>query len=225
MKLPWIMAFALPIVREFNLWILIKISQKAANGDVKAVDISCSQLVGTLHSFFLAITVGSIATNATCAITIGTDFLMNLWICIKLIHARRKRSIDIENQIELLQTLVINEMIEFVVPIVYVLCLLAAYYGPNAELIGNVRNSYWQYSAIEDISHTILYVSIFFMIDLGSLIVTSFLLWTSYRISVYKAYVEIQKEFGFLIWFTMAAAINAVSNIFDRSISIKYRLW
>ena len=207
----WIVAFFPPLVREFNSWAVTTMACKATHGDITAANIAVNQAIGTQHSLFLAICVGSIATNATCAITIGIDFLINLWICTKIIRARRKGSIPTEKEIELLQSLVINEMIEVVVPLAYLLCLVAAYYGPNSELIGNVGNSYWQYSAIEDIERTIKYILAFFVIDLGSLVVTSITLWSSYQINLYKAYVVLQKEFGFLFWFSMAAQMYAVS--------------
>ena len=33
-----------------------------------------------------------------------------------------------------------------VVPIGYLLCFLAAYYGPNAAYLGNIGSSHWQYT-------------------------------------------------------------------------------
>ena len=35
---------------------------------------------------------------------------------------------------------------EVVVPIGYLLCFLAAYYGPNAPYLGNIGSSHWQYT-------------------------------------------------------------------------------
>ena len=37
-------------------------------------------------------------------------------------------------------------VLKVVVPIGYLLCFLAAYYGPNAAYLGNIGSSHWQYT-------------------------------------------------------------------------------
>ena len=72
---------------------------------------------------------------------------------------------EVDLQIGLLQELVINEIIEFMVPPTYLATLLLAFYGPYAEMIGNVRNGYWRFTPIENINHTIEFVVMFFVIN------------------------------------------------------------
>ena len=67
--------------------------------------------------------------------------------------------------IDLLQELVISEMVEFMVPVFYLFVFIAAYYGPNAKIIGNIGNSYWQFNAVKDVGKTIEFISMFFFID------------------------------------------------------------
>ena len=43
------------------------------------------------------------------------------------------------------QLLLLAESSEIVLPLAYLLCFTAAFYGPNAFQLGNVRNSYWLY--------------------------------------------------------------------------------
>ena len=88
---------------------------------------------------------------------------------------------------------------------------IVAYHGPNAELIGNVRNGYWQYTKTEDVNHTIEYVFMFFLVDVCSLLVSAALLWCFCRINLYRAYSEIMKEFGSVITIQMGSALNGVS--------------
>ena len=122
---------------------------------------------------------------------------------------------DIGKQIGLLQELVISEMVEVVIPLTYLLTFIVAYYGPNAELIGNVRNGYWQYTKTEDVGHTIEYVFMFFLVDVCSLIISATLLWYFCRINFYRAYSEILKEFGIAFTIQMGSALNGVSSNFS----------
>ena len=97
-------------------------------------------------------------------------------------------------------------MVEFMVPLSYLGCLLTGYYGPNAELIGDIRNGYWQYTPIENIEHSIIYVLTFFFVDFGSLLVSAILLSMISGIDLLEAFTAIYKEFG--IAFTIQMALN-----------------
>ena len=97
----------------------------------------------------------------------------------------------------MLQDLILSEYVELGVTSGYLVTFISAYYGPNADLFGNIQNDYWHYSAVEDVDVTILWILIFFSVDLGILFISSILLWITCNINVYNAYVELQKELGF----------------------------
>ena len=65
---------------------------------------------------------------------------------------------------EAVSGLVLSETLEVVIPFAYAITLVIAYYGPNAEILGNIRNSYWHFQAIEsldtELSVLILMVSV-----------------------------------------------------------------
>ena len=82
--------------------------------------------------------------------------------------------------------LVLTEVLEFVVPIGYLVGFVAMYYGPNAETLGNVKNSYWQNQGVEDINAAISNLLILVFIDLLSLIISALILWLKYRINLAK---------------------------------------
>ena len=207
----WIVAIFLPLIREFNIWAITKLARKSASGDISSMEIVANYAMGTRHALFLTVTVGSIGTIATTSVMMGCDFLINIYTALKILFVRQKNPDDKTEQAKLLQTLVINEMVEVMVPITYLLCFLLAYFGPNAELIGDIGNSYWQFSAVEDVGGTILIVSIFFFVDLLSLVFSTFLLKRFCQISVYQAYIALQKEFSLMFNVVLAARRNPVS--------------
>ena len=209
----WIPALLLPFIREINSWLFIKIYSKASDGDPSSVAIVCGHGVCLSHSFFLAYTIGTLATTTFSYVTIAGDFAINFLICLRIIYLKKKSQTreNIKMQIELLQVLVINETNEFIAPLCYILCFMTAYFGPNAGLIGNIGNSYWHYSRIENVEESIEFVIVFMFIDLGSLIVVSILLWKLYRINLYRAFCSLQKEFGYGFSASLAVSFNAVS--------------
>ena len=207
----WIISILLPLVRHFNIWLSIKWLRKAVNGDFVRAEIVCNQAICSSHALMVAYIIGSVATFETSVAIFAIDFMINIYICIKMILMKRKNSVDMDKQIQLLQELVISEMVDVMIPITYLLTFILAYYGPNAELIGNVRNGYWQYTKTEDVNHTIEYVFMFLLVDVCSLLVSAALLWCFCRINLYRAYSEIMKEFGTAITIQMGSALNGVS--------------
>ena len=123
-------------------------ARKSASGDISRVNITVHHGISTSHSLFLDYTVGSIATIPTSIVIIGADVLTNIFIGLKIVYIYKTTPFKKNKQIELLQILVINEMVECMVPITYLLCFTVAYFGPNSDLIGNIRNNYWQYNAV-----------------------------------------------------------------------------
>ena len=104
----------------------------------------------------------------------------------------------------------VNEIVEFMVPLSYLICFSVAYYGPNAYLIGNVRSGKWQFVAVEDFEHTIGFITLFFIVDLGSVLVSSLILWMFCRIKLWNVYIVVQEEFGLGFTSTLIANLNGV---------------
>ena len=115
--------------------------------------------------------------------------------------------------IEQAQELVINEMVEFIIPLSYLLCFLTAYFGPNSSLIGNVLNGLWQYAAVDGIGKTVETIGIFFIIDCLSGLSCFFILKIYANINILKALSYLQKEFGMVFAINIACPLNAVSSI------------
>ena len=212
----WIPALFLPLIREINIWIITKLLSSVPDGDTSCVRMTLGHSMFTGHSLFLACTVGSIATFHSTAIIIGSDFLINIGSCIKMVYFRKYEKEDTKNEekvIEMLQELTISEMVEVMVPFCYLLCFISAYYGPNSNLIGDVGNNYWQYSKVEDVQHTIQYICVFLVIDISSLVICGYILWAVCGINIYKAYAALQMEFGGGFWVALTVALNGVSRL------------
>ena len=74
-------------------------------------------------------------------------------------------------------------MLEILVPLSYLVTVLYAYYGPNAEILGNIQNGYWQFKPIENIGELVLSVSVMFLIDSSSAIIVGCWLWKACSIN------------------------------------------
>ena len=94
-----------------------------------------------------------------------------------------------------------TERIETIIPLTYILMTLMAFYGPNAEILGNIKLAIWHYQTpIEDIETFISNVGLLLVIDFLSFIINGTLLWKFCKINVPKVLQELQNDF----WFYMA---------------------
>ena len=220
LDLQWILALILPIIREINIWVITYLAKKAARGDIQSVMITCNHGVCTGHSLFLAYIVGNVATTVTAALILALDFMINVYLTVRIIRIRRSRPDMSVKAIDLLQELVISEMVEFMVPVFYLFVFIAAYYGPNAKIIGNIGNSYWQFNAVKDVGKTIEFISMFFFIDFCSVILCTYLLWNFCQINILRPFVSLQKEFGMVFLLNLCYKLNGVGKYYKISKSL-----
>ena len=209
----WVVAIFMPFVREMNIWIITKLVSKATNGDLPGVRLVLIQTNFTGHSLMLAITVGSIATTTSTAVIIAEDFVINLLICLKIVYIKMYKNEDPETIGELIRKvheLVIGELVNFVVPSCYLLCFVIAYYGPNADIIGDIKNGYWQYSAVDDVMRSISRLCAFWSIDASSLFICMIILWKFCELDLFKVYSALQIEFGTGFCIATMASVNGV---------------
>ena len=193
----WIIAILLPVLRHVNTKILVKIASKAAQGDLKRVELPSAHQMITRHALFLTYTIGSVGTLTSMAIFLATDFIINMYITRTIMRVKKDDKESLEETTDLLQELMVNEIVEVLTPIMYLLCFITAYYGPNADDIGNIKNSTWHFRAVEDLGTSVGLIFLFFVLDAISAFISSAVLWKYCRINLYRVLAAIQMEFGF----------------------------
>ena len=121
----------------------------------------------------------------------GIESLLHFYSCYQIIKLRRK--IDAkdspnddqkENIKDCVLDLIQSETIEVVASLAYSITLAVAYHGPNATILGNVKNSYWTYKEIEDINISLALVFQIAFMDLGIGIICGIILWIFCRINI-----------------------------------------
>ena len=206
-------ALMLPIVRELTLWICGKLVIKMADGDVQGATIVLKYRILGAYGVTICNVIGSTATDQTSWVLIGIDLLFNIYVSHRIVWLKKRCQNISEKHIETLQDLAINELVEFQVPLAYLLVLAIAYIGPNGKLFGNILNSYWQYSAIENIDTYLMSTAILFCVDIASAAASAITLWVFCKINLLKAFLNIQQEFWkvfavFLARFLVLVSLN-----------------
>ena len=207
-----IIALCLPLVREFNSWVMANLYGKAAKSDIIGSKLVGGYMVSTWHAVFLCYSIGSLTTDITSWLIMGTDFLINICISLRLVWVKKRRPDDIEKQYELLLEVLIAELTEFLVPLAFLLTFIASYYGPNSTLIGNVGSSYWQYNAVDDGKQYVKNILMFFFIDFCSCVASAIVLWLFCRINLAKAFVTLETEFAWIFCVQLSILVQVVGS-------------
>ena len=100
----------------------------------------------------------------------------------------------------MIEELVLTERIETLVPLTYMICFAIAYYGPNAEILGNVKLDLWHFKPVLDFGNYMSNLFILFVVDFMSLVINGIILQTTCNINILKIFQNIQSEF----WLIMA---------------------
>ena len=200
----WILAIFVPFLREMICRGISIICKKDENSKKNAIQTACHHAIGSRHAIFLSVAVSSILNELTCYVLLGMDFMINVFLSIRIIRRTKKKFVTSSETSkyddDTLNELALNERIEFVVPLLYFISFFTAYYGPNAELIGSIKNTLWHFTIVADVKKAASNMAILFGIDVCSAILCSLLLWCFCKISLFRAYTTIQKEF----WLIMA---------------------
>ena len=104
-----------------------------------------------------------------------------------------------------IKRLVMTERIESVMTMTYLILMLMAYYGPNAEKLLGIKLTLWHHNAISDIGGFITTLAIMEFIDLLSFIINGIILKIFCKVNILNVLQKIQKDFWFYMAFTEAA--------------------
>ena len=109
-------------------------AKKSAGKTDQFVDLVAKNIIAVFHALFVAQCVGAAATQFSTYLLLGIDFAINMYFAGKVFWLFKKKKFDACG--ETLQGLVMNEFLEFTMPLLFLVCFLAAFHGPNAEIIG-----------------------------------------------------------------------------------------
>ena len=224
----WILAFLLPYLREINFQILNKVLIYMPGVDDE--DMRSVIVIGlnTYHAIYVAVKLGHTATQMTSYSILAIDFILNIYSCYRIIRLHRSISpgnllqsiLTAKKKEDYLRRLILIEMLEVLVPITYVVTVLIAYYGPNADVLGNIRNDYWQYESIDNVGSVVLAVLLMFAIDLCSAVLSGIALWKLCSINFLYKTSEVLTAYWEVIAVNLANYLNYVSIIQSHNLMI-----
>ena len=147
--------------------------------------------------------------------------MLNMFSCINIIRIQRRIDPEHSNSKNLeeqkskeITILALTEIIEVLVPMLYLLTFLLAYYGPNALILGGIKNSYWNFEAVEDLEAVIKGIGLMFLFDIIFGIVAGSILWKFAKLNMIKEFSIALKKFWPIV--TLRLAANTAKVIYSK---------
>ena len=93
--------------------------------------------------------------------------------------------------------------------------IIMAYYGPNAELLGNIKLAIWQFqNPITDIHAYVANIILLLGVDVISLIINGLLLRIICNVNIFKVMKSLQESFWHVFLAAESFLLIEVSEIF-----------
>ena len=216
MQLQWVMAFLIPISRGIYERIQPKLFNKAAGHENEPARYCMEIEIAVSYALYVTVRLAS-ADESTTNWILGVEFCLNLWSTLQIIWRQNKVQGDLtaeeitkwkEKTKDMIRSLVLIETIEILIPLAYSATYATAYYGPNARLIGGVKNDYWHNTEVKDIKGNLLVLFKMAGIDGVGAIVIGILFKLMGKINILDEYVNAMKKY----WITLVLYMGA--NIF-----------
>ena len=214
----WIIAILLPIIVKLDSWTISKIVQKITGASNE--DANCLVVLKVVHSigFFKATALHS-ASQFTVNCMLFVDLGLHMRTCYQIISRSKKvkeeTGTEVKENIDLIDQerrakffdLVITELIEIMIPIVYGLSYATAYFGPNARLMKNVGSDWFGGEIMKDIQHFYVVLLELFAIDLICMVLTAVSLYKFCNLNVLQEFCKLLKKY----WWMMMLQLSFIT--------------
>ena len=199
-----IMALLIPMAQQFTNFVLSKLMQRMVVIENEKARVLLTVSVNFSYNLFLAVSFVD-ARNATMICMAVVEFMIQLNMSHNIVKLNKtvaaigdeKLITDKKNAV---LTLLLDELGEGLVPLAYAIGFSMAFYGPNTELIGNVGNSYWQFSRVDDVNWNFLVLLGLFVIDIICLFLNSSIIWIFSNVNMFNEFCAAMEKY----WYIMA---------------------
>ena len=112
-----------------------------------------------------------------------------------------EKNSNISNRWKKTQSLVMNEFLEAIIPLVFGIAFTMAYYGPNASLFKGLRNDYFGGEVVEDVQHVYTVMILMFFFDFLAMVISGAFLWVFCNISLFQAFCNMMGKYWMIFLF------------------------
>ena len=215
----WMIAIILLFMKKISNSVMVKYLTKVAKPEKVGLARGMVTIEnGAMFKSFVLVLIGSKTDAVTGYCFLGISVLLNMKFCLDIMKVHKQIVVDVdhieashERKKSLITTLMLNETVDFFTTIAYASAISIAYHGPNAGIIGNIKNDYWQYHAIDSLPNVLTGLSYSMLIDVSCGAITLLTLWICCGINGLRFFKDNIGQYAHSIIFCITREINMVS--------------
>ena len=217
-------AILIPVFKRLAKSVLSKVVKKLVGTENARANVLLGVSTNITYGLFVATRLAG-ARNSTIICIALVDLLMQFMMSYKIVHLHAKvlngdqETLQVEKNKEILK-LVLAEMCEGLVPLVYAICFAMSYYGPNANFIGNVGIEVWGYKAVDDATRTFLLSFGMFALDLFSLLINTMIIWVNCKVNLFQEFCIVLHEYWYIV--SLELILGAYLYFLSKDINLAY---
>ena len=229
----WSLAIFIPALRAANSWIISQIVTKVPGTNIRTLNFVETTRVMIGFAYYIATRISSL-NDVTVYSLFVVELVLHIQGCLTIsqfttkvqdvehIDDDEKDSLATEKK-ERIAMLTTSEFVEAFVPVAYGIAFATAYYGPNVELLRNIKSDYFGGKVLEDVNGFYFPLCLMFAFDaLGVLISAAFLHYTC-AINLCQEFCNLMKEY-WLVFVTILPLISYHFGIRDINFAIDFTM-
>ena len=189
-NIQWIIAFVIQVMKLFEVFVQSKLLNRMVGGQEEESKVLLDLYINLDYSLFIAIRLPNAGIITVCFI-LAIDLFLQLKAAYKIVQFHKAVSDEttenrsMEKQ-RMVTEFVLSELTECITPIVYAVGFYTAYYGYNGEILGDVKNGYWEYTPVDDIGYLFQMMLLLFGVDTLITLVNYFILSTFANVNLFQ---------------------------------------
>ena len=217
----FLVAFMIAACREFDKKVRTNLVTKIMGTLDEPGSVLVSISVSIAYSSFLATRIAG-ATGATVFCMVTIDFLLHSRMTLQIIKEHNKVKEDDTkygtnpNNTKTTK-LILAELVEGFTPMTFAICMIMAYYGPNAELFVNIGSNFWG-KPIEDINYVFGMMAVLYTVDTISAAINSIIVWKVTKINMLQEYCKVLSKY----WIFMVIKLSYLISVYFASKDVNF---
>ena len=155
---------------------------------------------------------------------VAIDFMSHSYITFKLMKEHNRvedtnSKNDIKSKKIETTNLILAELVEGFLPLIYAICMAMAHYGPNDKLFANIGNRFWG-EPIEDVDNVFRVMGILYTVDTISAVINSLLLWKVTKINMIQEFCRVLSKY----WLFIVTKLSYIMASYFASLDVNFGL-
>ena len=233
----WSLAIVLPALKVANSWIYSMLVKKVPGANIRNLNFFICARVLLKFTNFIAIRISSF-NEVTVYSLFVVDLVLHVHGCLKIVQLSNKVQDEgtpggdeikdlVAEKKSRIATLATSEFFEAFVPVAYGIGFATAYYGPNAELLRNVKSDYFGGTVLENLEEFYIPLCLMFGFDALGVLISAASLNYACNINLYQELCNLMKDWWIVFMIHLASIsfnIGARDINFAMDLTMKF-LW